>query len=186
MMMDPFPPIAKAFTLVTQQERQFHSPLLSDAACELKSSSASNTSSQAHFVSSNSSNRGGRRGGYNNRGRGGGRGQSGNSFCTHCEKTNHTSDTCYILHGFPPGYQTKINRNGNSTDIASNNGITEAANNSVSGHKMVKSSLHRINTRISWICFNSRSNRLSLHLTLLTQLFLCPMAIPPTLSLQIH
>lgn len=25
-------------------------------------------------------------------------------FCTHCQRTNHTVDKCYQLHGFPPGF----------------------------------------------------------------------------------
>lgn len=54
MMMDPFPPIAKAFALVTQQERQFHVPPISETDCELQPSSASNNQSQALSVSTTS------------------------------------------------------------------------------------------------------------------------------------
>ncbi|XP_061374820.1 uncharacterized protein LOC133317044 [Gastrolobium bilobum] len=31
----------------------------------------------------------------------------GNKLCTYCKRTNHTIETCYLKHGFPPGYQTR-------------------------------------------------------------------------------
>ncbi|XP_061352794.1 uncharacterized protein LOC133297644 [Gastrolobium bilobum] len=45
-----------------------------------------------------------------NQGRGQGFNQGrgrGNKFCTYCKRTNHTIETCYLKHGFPPGYQTR-------------------------------------------------------------------------------
>ena len=137
MMMDPFPPIAKAFALVTQQERQFHAPFIADSDREHKPQSVSNTPTQALSVNTNPSlNGGGRRGGFGNRGRGrgwgGGRGQGSNRLCTNCGRTNHTVDTCYALHGFPPGYYTKNNRGGNSVNMASNGNGFENSTSSVS------------------------------------------------------
>ncbi|XP_058772848.1 uncharacterized protein LOC131646939 [Vicia villosa] len=42
----------------------------------------------------------------NNKGKG--RGNTKPSMvCTNCSKTNHTVDTCYFKHGFPPGYRNK-------------------------------------------------------------------------------
>ncbi|XP_061367751.1 uncharacterized protein LOC133310779 [Gastrolobium bilobum] len=32
---------------------------------------------------------------------------NGNKFCTNCKKTNHTIETCYFKHGFPPGYKPR-------------------------------------------------------------------------------
>jgi hypothetical protein len=47
-----------------------------------------------------------RREGYGLRGHGrfygGGSSQVHNRLCTHSDKTNHTIETCYLLHGFPP------------------------------------------------------------------------------------
>lgn len=28
-------------------------------------------------------------------------------LCSHCNRNNHTIDTCYFKHGFPPGYRTR-------------------------------------------------------------------------------
>jgi hypothetical protein len=108
MMMEPFPSVSKAFSLVAQQESEFH---ISNVETKLKDLTVdSGKACVANGSYSNFSNRG--RGGYNNnKGRGrqnsGGRGQGGNRLCTNCNKTNHTVDTCYFLHGFPPGYQTR-------------------------------------------------------------------------------
>jgi hypothetical protein len=125
MLMDPFPPVTKAFALVTQQERQFHIPTISDVDGDLKSTTGSVAS-----VNNMYSNRG--RGGYNNRGRGrsngGGRGQNQNRQCTHCHRSNHTIDTCYLLHGYPPGYQNRSNKgaqSGSSVNLAPTVGIEE-------------------------------------------------------------
>lgn len=122
MMMEPFPPISKAFSLVAQQEREFHMP---NVDTELKYLNAD--SGKAYNVTgnySNLSNKG--KGNFHNRGRGrqdgyGNRNQGRNRLCTHCNKTNHTIDTCYFLHGFPPGYQsrTTTNKSGSSVNLAS-------------------------------------------------------------------
>lgn len=125
MLMDPFPPVTKAFALVTQQERQFHIPTISDVDGDLKS-----ITDNVASVNNVYSNRG--RGGYNNRGRGrsngGGRGQNQNRYCTNCKRSNHTIDTCYLLHGYPPGYQNRSNKgaqSGSSVNLASTVGIEE-------------------------------------------------------------
>lgn len=68
MMMEPFPPIAKAFSLVIQQERQLHTPSVEAEFKELVVDSG-----KVCAVNSNQfSNRG--RGNYYNRG---GRGRQG-------------------------------------------------------------------------------------------------------------
>lgn len=28
-----------------------------------------------------------------------------NCVCTHCERTNHTIETCFLKHGYPPGFK---------------------------------------------------------------------------------
>jgi len=56
------------------------------------------------------------------RGRGshyGGRG-SNNRTCTNCGRRNHTIDTCFSLHGYPPGYQHKNSKSVNVVATASN------------------------------------------------------------------
>ena len=39
--------------------------------------------------------------------------QSNHPYCTHCNRSGHTADRCYQLHGFPPDYKGKY-KNGNS------------------------------------------------------------------------
>ncbi|KAI5443649.1 hypothetical protein KIW84_012338 [Lathyrus oleraceus] len=38
---------------------------------------------------------------------GGARGH--NRVCTHCGRTNHTVETCFLKHGYPPGFKGKEN-----------------------------------------------------------------------------
>ena len=52
---------------------------------------------------------------------------SGNNFkgkerpiCTHCGKMGHTVDKCYKLHGFPPGFKFKNNKNATAHQVSSN------------------------------------------------------------------
>lgn len=54
-----------------------------------------------------------------------GQGTSG-KLCTHCGKTNHTVDTCYYKHGFPPGYKPK----GARSAYAANTDIENIENSS--------------------------------------------------------
>ncbi|XP_061353304.1 uncharacterized protein LOC133298081, partial [Gastrolobium bilobum] len=46
-----------------------------------------------------------------------GRGRGNNTkLCTHCGRTNHTVDTCYKKHGFPPNFQSRNAANFSSQD----------------------------------------------------------------------
>ena len=56
------------------------------------------------------------------------------SLCTHCGKLGHTMDKCYKLHGFPPGFKFKNNKNATAYQVSTNlelfqgntsNGITD-------------------------------------------------------------
>ena len=55
-------------------------------------------------------------------------------LCTHCGKLGHTMDKCYKLHGFPPGFKFKNNKNATAHQVSTNlelfhgntsNGITD-------------------------------------------------------------
>ena len=55
-------------------------------------------------------------------------------LCTHCGKLGHTMDKCYKLHGFPPGFKFKNNKNATAYQVSTNlelfqgntsNGITD-------------------------------------------------------------
>lgn len=129
MMMDPFPSITKAFSMVIQQERQLESPIATDLDAS-KSTAVNNA--QANATNTSQFSNRGRGGSFNtgrNRGRGGGgtRTQNNNRICTNCGKTNHTVESCYFIHGFPPGYQNN-NNNSNSGITASNGKSAYVAN----------------------------------------------------------
>ncbi|XP_061368044.1 uncharacterized protein LOC133311047 [Gastrolobium bilobum] len=119
MLMEPMPNVVKAFSLVTQQERQFRSEDHHNLPVIVQAMAVH--SDQGNFRRGNFDNG---RGGRNIRGRGrsfyGGRGST--KLCTHCNRTNHTIETCYLLHGFPSGYRrnminsASVNQESNTND----------------------------------------------------------------------
>ncbi|XP_058775326.1 uncharacterized protein LOC131649589 [Vicia villosa] len=82
LILDPLPPISRVYSLIAQQQIP----------------PASN--STILYANNN-----------NSKGRGHGSGKN-SMVCTNCSKTNHTIETCYFKHGFPPGY---LNKNPKST-----------------------------------------------------------------------
>ncbi|XP_019433732.1 PREDICTED: uncharacterized protein LOC109340480 [Lupinus angustifolius] len=111
MVLDPLPNISKTFFLLIQQERQFSLLTLPTLEVETR---ILHINSKQEPLPRNPSNttistpRG--RGGYTYRGRGnrknGPNRSQGNKFCTFYERTNHTIETCFLKHGYPPGYQS--------------------------------------------------------------------------------
>lgn len=105
LLMEPLPPLNKAFSMVIQFERQ---PGLCVEETENSAiiSAADGRRTQSY---------------------GRGRGYS-NKICTFCGKTGHTVETCYKKHGFPPGFRFKgSNYNaGNASNNAVNNEENEA------------------------------------------------------------
>ncbi|XP_016191867.1 uncharacterized protein LOC107632715 [Arachis ipaensis] len=80
------------FAMLTQQERQFQSELLSPQI-------VNNSTPSLNFVESGQNRGRGRgRGGRNQ----GGRGQSRKVQCAHCGKLGHNIESCYKKHGYPP------------------------------------------------------------------------------------
>ncbi|XP_047167943.1 uncharacterized protein LOC124836784 [Vigna umbellata] len=112
MLMGPMPTLPKTFSLVLQQEWEFHN-----------SSSQIPQHSMANFNFQYPQNKT-----FNpSRGRGrtskfGGRAK----YCDHCKRTNHTFDNCWIKYGLPQGYKPIIKQNSapsnpsiNLTDVVS-------------------------------------------------------------------
>jgi hypothetical protein len=135
MMMEPLPALHNAFSLVLQQERNLSVFTTVDRQNEqgAMAMQVQHTSSSQPAKNFNSST-GGR-----GRGRGNfGRGQSSTRYCTNCERYNHTIDTCYAKHGFPPGYRSKGARSGNgkSVNLAS---TTDVDSSHVSSSTMASS-----------------------------------------------
>lgn len=104
LLLDPLPNISRVYSLIAQQE--IHTP------------PASSIASIVLYANNPNSN-----------GRGESRGPSKSTMmCTNCHKTNHTGDTCYFKHGFPPGYITNNNRQSFSTHVKSNNSSEKPPN----------------------------------------------------------
>jgi len=113
MFLDPFPPINKAFSMVAQQKRQMSNTGMIEPPSE-KKIFAVNTDKHIgsrrgllmnpNQYTGNGRGRGNKGRCRNNTGRGG---VFSNKLCTHCGRTNHTIDTCYFKHGFPPGYRPR-------------------------------------------------------------------------------
>ncbi|XP_020208977.2 uncharacterized protein LOC109793916 [Cajanus cajan] len=120
MLMDPLPSLSKTFSLVGQQERHLNQSAIHDDTKVLAATSFGSlpqTPTTQQHQSPQQQQFGFRRGGYSHgRGRGrGGRTHGSIKICTHCGRNNHTVDTCYFKHGFPPGYQSKGGTSANFT-----------------------------------------------------------------------
>jgi hypothetical protein len=138
MMMEPLPPIHKVFSLVLQQERNL--PIFNNVDSQNEvgamAMQVQPTGSDSH-PSKNSNFSSGNRG--RGRGRGNfGRGQYSTRYCTHCGGNNHVIDTCFVKHGFPPGYKSKGAQTNNekSVNLAS---ATNSDPSPVSSSSMVSS-----------------------------------------------
>ncbi|XP_050920471.1 uncharacterized protein LOC127138113 [Lathyrus oleraceus] len=126
MMMNPLPDIDKTFSLVIQQEREMNhaNSAVLPSVGNNEESIALSVSHDAQLNKFNSY-----RGKY--QGAAGSRGQ--NRVCTHCRRNNHTIDTCFIKHGYPPSFKHKIKGNGFSSQqsaIANNASETPASGSS--------------------------------------------------------
>ncbi|XP_019416693.1 PREDICTED: uncharacterized protein LOC109327957 [Lupinus angustifolius] len=111
MLIDPLLNINKAFSLLSQQERQFNIPNIPDPEPQNRVLTLSTNQESYKNINNNIGNNPNFRGRGSNTYRGkksrftnGGRNQ-GNKLCTHCQRTNHTIETCFIKHGYPPGFQ---------------------------------------------------------------------------------
>ncbi|XP_050214280.1 uncharacterized protein LOC126665505 [Mercurialis annua] len=120
IMTEPLPKINKVFSLVIQHERLItgrmsntNEPVAFMARGNdvQKGNPASNYNAEVQNHDSNVFYAGSTRGrGFNNyRGNNRGRGfvQNWKPTCSHCGYGNHTVDSCYKKHGYPPGYQPR-------------------------------------------------------------------------------
>lgn len=96
MMMNPLPDINKAFSLVIRQERE-----LNNNVYAIIPSIGNNEDNSALNVQSFHDYQAGKYNPYRGKFQGA-RGQS--RVCTHCGRNNHTIDTCFVKHGYPPGF----------------------------------------------------------------------------------
>ncbi|XP_061356497.1 uncharacterized protein LOC133300927 [Gastrolobium bilobum] len=114
ILLKPFLDVSQAFSMVTQQERQFQGEIRAD-----------NNQSFAGFSDNASFRRNHGARGFRRRGRvplnnyGGGRTQL-TKICTHCGGFNHTVETCFHLYGFPQAYKSR-NPAPHATNIVAQN-----------------------------------------------------------------
>ncbi|XP_050890163.1 uncharacterized protein LOC127095529 [Lathyrus oleraceus] len=103
MMIQPLPTIDKEFSLVIQQEREINYAG-SSIVTPIASANEEVTAFQLHSSSSRHAN--GKTGQtFKGKPQGGARGY--NHVCTHCGRNNHTFETCFLIHGYPPGFKRK-------------------------------------------------------------------------------
>lgn len=99
MLMDPLPSICKVYSLLVQQERQANLPIDESKILVTPSSDQHHCDTQSKSYS-NMYGRGSTRGGRSS----GGKGRN-NRVCTQCGMSNHTIDTCFKKHGYPPHWK---------------------------------------------------------------------------------
>ncbi|XP_058759582.1 uncharacterized protein LOC131632879 [Vicia villosa] len=105
MLMEPLPNLCRVYSLLVQQERQ--AGISIDESKLLACPNANSTTNNTHQSSSaNNSSRGRGRDGRSYGGRG-----RGSRICTHCGMTNHTIDTCFKKHGYPPHWKQESSIN---------------------------------------------------------------------------
>ncbi|XP_050897986.1 uncharacterized protein LOC127104886 [Lathyrus oleraceus] len=102
--------IDKAFSLVIQQERE-----VNNVVSTIIPSIGNNEESIALNAQASHDAQHGKPNSYRGKyqGANGPRGQ--NRVSTHCGRTNNTIDTCFIKHGFPPGFKNKSKCNGSGS-----------------------------------------------------------------------
>ena len=101
LMLDPLPPISKVFNLIVQEERQrtigSGSGTHSSAPVDTMAFNSSTPSTVAAATATPSKLKRDR------------------PICSHCGINGHTVDSCYKLHGYPPGYKPKSKPNPSSS-----------------------------------------------------------------------
>jgi transposase InsO family protein len=117
LLMDPLPSINKVYSLVVQEESnnvQITPPTPHDDSNILV-----NATDTTRSYGRGKSNFGGK----------------GSRYCSFCHRTNHTVDTCYQKHGFPPFIKPKSSANASiheASDEKPMNNVAEASSSSSS------------------------------------------------------
>ncbi|XP_070035260.1 uncharacterized protein [Nicotiana tomentosiformis] len=114
MLMNPFPPISKAYSLLqqdeSQREAQSPAPNFSSGTTSFLVSPASSSTNRNFTQKFNFETRKGT-----------------TSFtCKYCKKPDHSVDTCYKLHGFPPNFKFTRNKKSASCAQAENSAVVPA------------------------------------------------------------
>ncbi|WVY90666.1 hypothetical protein V8G54_036180 [Vigna mungo] len=100
MLMEPMPTLPKTFSLILQQEREFHHSSPQNHQDSITNVHFQDPQNKTFSTSRGRTTKFGGRAKYND----------------HCKRTNHTSDNCWIKYGLPQGYKPNIR-----TDSATSN-----------------------------------------------------------------
>ncbi|XP_075518245.1 uncharacterized protein LOC142552365 isoform X2 [Primulina tabacum] len=93
LLLDPLPPINRVFSLIAQEERQraVGSQHAGNPSAGSMTFAVKGEQEQQRFITNK-----GHMASHKER-----------PFCTKCNVHGHTIDTCYKIHGYPPGYKLK-------------------------------------------------------------------------------
>lgn len=105
-MMSHLPNIDKAFSLIIQQDQELNNStsIMAQAYANVEEPVTTSCQVQAHYGNSN-----GKPGNNDFRGKNQGFAGPGgqNRICTRYDRTNHTVETCFLKHGYLPGFKRK-------------------------------------------------------------------------------
>ncbi|XP_073030872.1 uncharacterized protein [Primulina eburnea] len=114
LLLDPLPPISRVFALMVQEERQ--RSIGTQISVNASNQHMAFTIKNEEFSNPNSMSVPNRNMAFANkndqtqshlRSKPPPRFPRGRPFCTHCNIHGHTVETCYKIHGFPPGLKTR-------------------------------------------------------------------------------
>jgi hypothetical protein len=134
LLMDPLPQINKVFSMVMQQERKMQYNVVSSPAITLNDTA----SGLINAMDGHKQFGRGRGNGYSQ-----GKGRGNIRVCSFCNRTNHTVETCYKKHGYPPnwgrgGGNSFANANFVDCEDVESKGSTSAGKNEESGMMLTK------------------------------------------------
>ncbi|XP_019175436.1 PREDICTED: uncharacterized protein LOC109170740 [Ipomoea nil] len=102
MLMRPLPDVNEAYSMISQQERQFQMADIGFGS-QLQQTGESNTTGSVFMARTDGNSQAGfKKFSTTNK----------RPVCTHCGYTGHTEDKCYKKYGYPPGWRPKSKNRG--------------------------------------------------------------------------
>lgn len=153
MMMNPMPDIKKVFSLIIQLECKLNS---SASVLVQSSSNPEELSASCHVQTAYGKSNG--KPGYSAfKGKNQGSGRGRNRVCTHCRRTNHTVETCFLKHGYPPSFKGKGKSQYSPNNNQSNPTINVVCETSQQDSNTAPCSFTQEQSTFSLNCYNNQS-----------------------------
>ena len=95
LLQEPLPNLGKVYSLIVQEERQRTLGVRPLASVDTMTFNITRSSVSAITA------------------------KNKRPICSHCNISSHTVDKCYKLHGYPPGYKSKMNAAGHKSSFQS-------------------------------------------------------------------